>query len=255
MAQRTGAGRRAPLNRDRVLRAAVALADETGIESLSMRKLAKDLGVVPMALYKHVASKEELLDGMVDAVIGEIDPPVPGAGWKTAIRQRVLSARRVLLRHPWASRVIETRTNRTPVVLGYMDSMSGMFLAGGFSADLTHHVMHALGNRMWGFTRELFDDGQGGGDRTCRRRRRSTRWRRGTRTSSRSPWPRPAATCRRSARAATSSSSSSSRSTCSSTASNGSAIGAGRPGTTASTRPHSRPLNEGLEPYLPQLDR
>ena len=164
MAQRTGAGRRAPLNRDRVLRAAVALADETGIESLSMRKLAKDLGVVPMALYKHVASKEELLDGMVDAVIGEIDPPVPGAGWKTAIRQRVLSARRVLLRHPWASRVIETRTNRTPVVLGYMDSMSGMFLAGGFSADLTHHVMHALGNRMWGFTRELFDDGQGGGD-------------------------------------------------------------------------------------------
>ena len=162
MAQRTEAGRRAPLNRDRVLRAAVALADETGIESLSMRKLAKELGVVPMALYKHVAGKEELLDGMVDAVIGEIDPPVPGAGWKTAVRQRVLSARRVLLRHPWASRVIETRTSRTPVVLGYMDSMTGLFLAGGFSADLTHHVMHALGNRMWGFTRELFDDGQGG---------------------------------------------------------------------------------------------
>jgi AcrR family transcriptional regulator len=162
MAQRAEAGRRAPLNRDRVLRAAVAVADETGIESLSMRKLARELGVVPMALYKHVASKEELLDGMVDAVIGEIDAPVPGAGWKTAVRQRVLSARRVLLRHPWASRVIETRTNRTPVVLGYMDSMTGLFLAGGFSADLTHHVMHALGNRMWGFTRELFDDGQGG---------------------------------------------------------------------------------------------
>ena len=163
MAQRAEAGRRAPLNRERVLRAAVALADETGIESLSMRKLAKELGVVPMALYKHVASKEELLDGMVDAVIGEIDPPVPGAGWRTAVRQRVLSARQVLLRHPWASRVIETRTNRTSVVLGYMDSMTGTFLAGGFSADLTHHVMHALGNRMWGFTRELFDDGQGGG--------------------------------------------------------------------------------------------
>ena len=128
MAQRTEAGRRAPLNRDRVLRAAVALADETGIESLSMRKLAKDLGVVPMALYKHVASKEELLDGMVDAVIGEIDQPVGDTGWKTAVRRRVLSARRALLRHPWASRVIETRTNRTPVVLGYMDSMTGMFL-------------------------------------------------------------------------------------------------------------------------------
>jgi AcrR family transcriptional regulator len=163
MAQRTEAGRRAPLNRDRLLRAAVALADETGIESLSMRRLAKELGVVPMALYKHVAGKEELLDGMVDAVIGEIDPPVGDTGWKTAVRRRVLSARQALLRHPWASRVIETRTNRTLVVLGYMDSMTGMFLAGGFSADLTHHVMHALGNRMWGFTRELFDDGQGGG--------------------------------------------------------------------------------------------
>jgi AcrR family transcriptional regulator len=160
MAQHPGAARRAPLSRDRVLSAAVALADQAGIESLSMRKLAHELGVVPMALYKHVAGKEELLDGMVDVVIGEIDPPLGDTGWKTAVRQRVLSARRALLRHPWASRVIETRTSRTPAVLGYMDSMSGMFLAGGFSADLTHHVMHALGNRMWGFTRELFDDGQ-----------------------------------------------------------------------------------------------
>src|SRR5262245_61175621 len=164
MAQQTGAVRRTPLNRDRVLRAAVALADETGIGSLSMRKLGQQLGVVPMALYKHVANKEELLDGMVDVVIGEIDPPARDTDWKAAVRQRVLSARQALLRHRWASRVIETRTSRSPVVLGYMDSMTGMFLAGGFSADLTHHVMHALGNRMWGFTRELFDDGQGGGD-------------------------------------------------------------------------------------------
>jgi len=158
MTQHAGTGRRAPLSRDRVLRAAVALADETGIESLSMRKLAPELGVVPMALYKHVASKEELLDGMVDVVIGEVGPPPRDTDWKTAVRQRVLSARQALLRHPWASRVIETRTNRTPVVLAYMDSMTGMFLAGGFSPDLTHHVMHALGNRMWGFNRELFDD-------------------------------------------------------------------------------------------------
>lgn len=161
VAQHTEAGRRPPLSRDRVLRAAVALADEAGLESLSMRSLARQLGVVPMAPYKHVANKEELLDGMVDVVIGEIDPPLSDTEWKTAVRQRVLSARQVLLRHPWASRVIETRTNRTPVVLGYMDSMTGMFLAGGFSPDLTHHVMHALGNRMWGFTRELFDDAQG----------------------------------------------------------------------------------------------
>jgi AcrR family transcriptional regulator len=99
MAQQTRAVRRAPLSRDRVLRAAVAFADESGIESLSMRKLAHELGVVPMALYKHVASKEELLDGMVDVVIAEIDPPLRGTDWKTAVRQRVLSARRALLRH------------------------------------------------------------------------------------------------------------------------------------------------------------
>jgi len=160
MAKQMDAPRRVPLSRDRVLRAAVALADDAGIESLSMRKLAQELGVVPMALYKHVANKEELLDGMVDVVVDEIHPPVHGADWKSAVRQRILSARRALLRHPWASRVIESRTTPTPVVLEYMDSMIGMFRVGGFSVDLTHHVMHAMGSRMWGFTQELFDDSQ-----------------------------------------------------------------------------------------------
>lgn len=158
MTQQVEATRRVPLSRDRVLDAAVALADEVGIESLSMRRLAQELGVVPMALYKHVANKDELLDGMVDVIVREIDPPVRDAGWKCVVRLRVLSARRALLRHPWARRVLESRTNRTPAVLGYMDSFIGMFLAGGFSVDLTHHVMHALGSRMWGFTQELFDD-------------------------------------------------------------------------------------------------
>jgi AcrR family transcriptional regulator len=141
-----------------VLRAAVALADKAGIESLSMRRLAEDLGVVPMALYKHVANKEELLDGMIDVVVGEIDPPVAGAGWKSAVRQRILSARRALLRHPWASRVMESKNNPTPVVLAYMDSMIGLFRAGGFSVNLTHHVMHTIGSRVLGFTQELFND-------------------------------------------------------------------------------------------------
>ena len=127
-----------------------------------MRRLAQELGVVPMALYKHVANKEELLDGMVEAMIGEIDPPAGGADWKNTVRLRVLSARQALLRHPWARPVLESRTNKTPTVLGYMDSFAGMFLAGGFSADLTHHVMHALGSRMWGFTQELFDSPDGG---------------------------------------------------------------------------------------------
>jgi AcrR family transcriptional regulator len=158
MAQQLEAPRRVPLSRDRVLRAAVTLADTAGIESLSMRKLAQELGVVPMALYKHVANKEELLDGMVDIVVGEIDPPVHGTDWKSAVRQRILSARRALLRHPWASRVLESRTNPTPLVLGYMDSMIGMFRAGGFSIDLTHHVMHTVGSRIFGFTQELFED-------------------------------------------------------------------------------------------------
>jgi AcrR family transcriptional regulator len=156
MLEQTQSGRRAPLSRDRVLRAAVALADDAGIDSVSMRRLAQDLGVVPMALYKHVANKDELLDGMVDLIVGEIDPPAHGADWKDAIRQRILSARRSLLRHRWASQVVETRPHATPVVLDYMDSLIGMFRAGGFSVDLTHHVMHALGTRMWGFTQEVF---------------------------------------------------------------------------------------------------
>jgi AcrR family transcriptional regulator len=149
---------RAPLSRERVLRAAVALADQGGVDALSMRKLAQELGVVPMALYKHVANKDELLDGMIDVVVGEIDPPAAGTDWKTAIRRRVLSARGALLRHPWASRVIESRTTPTPTVLAYMDSMIGIFRAGGFSVDLAHHAVHAMGSRLLGFTQELFDD-------------------------------------------------------------------------------------------------
>jgi AcrR family transcriptional regulator len=158
MPEEQRAVRRAPLSRERVLRAAVAMADEAGIDAVSMRKLAEELGVVPMALYKHVAGKDQLLDGMVDLVIGEFDLPAPGPEWKSAVRQRVLAARRAVLRHPWARQAIESRTHRTPVVLGYMDAMAGAFLTGGFSADLTHHVMHALGNRIWGFSPELFDE-------------------------------------------------------------------------------------------------
>ncbi|MBQ0892330.1 TetR/AcrR family transcriptional regulator C-terminal domain-containing protein [Micromonospora sp. U56] len=161
MTEQSEAGRR-PLNTERVLRAAVALADTTGIDSLSMRRLAQELGVVPMALYKHVANKEELLDGMADVVVGEIDPPDPDVDWKSAVRQRILSARQALLRHPWASRVIESRTRPTPATLAYLDSMIGMFRAGGLSVDLTHHVMHALGSRVLGFSQELFDEGAPG---------------------------------------------------------------------------------------------
>jgi AcrR family transcriptional regulator len=160
MATRTDidAEARVPLTRERILDAAVGLADRGGVEAASMRKIAQELGVVPMALYKHVANKDELFDGMIDVVVGEIDPPTPGLGWKAAVRARILSARRVLLRHPWASRVMESRAEPTPIVIAYLDSVIGMFRAGGFSIDLTHHAMHAMGSRLMGFTQELFND-------------------------------------------------------------------------------------------------
>ncbi|RKN45012.1 TetR/AcrR family transcriptional regulator C-terminal domain-containing protein [Streptomyces hoynatensis] len=156
---------RAPLSRERVLGAAVALADEGGAEALSMRRIAQALGVVPMALYKHVAGKNALLDGMIDVLLREIDPPAPDAGWKTAVRRRVLSARRMLLRHPWAAEVIESRMKAratpTPAVMAYLDSMVGIFRAGGFPIDLVHHAMHVMGSRLLGFSQELFEDGPG----------------------------------------------------------------------------------------------
>ncbi|MFJ9044316.1 TetR/AcrR family transcriptional regulator [Streptomyces sp. NPDC102347] len=156
---------RAPLSRQRVLSAAVALADEGGADALSMRKIAQHLGVVPMALYKHVAHKDELLDGMIDAVVGEIDPLVEDADWKTTVRLRVLSARRMLLRHSWAPGVIEARMKAraapTPAVTAYLDQMIGVFRAGGFPLDLVHHAMHVMGSRLLGFSQELFDDSPG----------------------------------------------------------------------------------------------
>jgi AcrR family transcriptional regulator len=157
-----------PLSKERILRTAVDLADDGGVDAVSMRRIAQALGVVPMALYKHVRNKDELLDGMVDAIVGQIDPPAEDTDWKTTVRERILSARRVLLRHPWASRVIEERTRTrpdpTPAVMDYMESMIGIFRAGGFSIDLTHHALHAMGSRLLGFSQELFEDSAAGPD-------------------------------------------------------------------------------------------
>jgi AcrR family transcriptional regulator len=147
---------RTPLNRERVALAGVRLADESGIDAVSMRNLAQDLGVVPMALYKHVSNKDELLDEMINAILLEIEPLPADYEWKSALRHRILSARQALLRHPWAPHVIESRQSASPVVLDYMDSLVGIFIKAGFSLDLTHHAMHALGSRMWGFIQEVF---------------------------------------------------------------------------------------------------
>ena len=158
MATKADARAREALTKERVLRAAIAVADRAGVEGLSMRKVAQELDVVPMALYRHVGSKDEMLDGILELVVGEIDPPRTDTDWKTAIRERILSARRALLRHPWASQVIETRSDPGPAMLAYMDSMIGLFRAGGFSMDLTHHAMHAMGSRTFGFSQELYED-------------------------------------------------------------------------------------------------
>lgn len=150
--------RRAPLSRERVLRAAVDLADREGIDAVSMRRVGSELGVEAMSLYNHVANKEDLLDGMVDVIVGEIDPAAEGGEWKATLRNRILSARRTMLRHPWASAAITSRRQPSPVMMKYMDATGGILLRGGFSVDLMHHAFHALGSRVLGFTQELFDD-------------------------------------------------------------------------------------------------
>jgi len=141
-----------------VLDAGIALADRDGFEALSMRALASELGVVPMALYKHVADKDDLIAGMIDTLVGGYDTPPADAPWRDAVREQILSARRTLDAHPWLRPAIESRTRRTPAVLAYMNSLSGRFIEGGLSVDLTHHAMHALGHRIWGFSPEAFDE-------------------------------------------------------------------------------------------------
>ena len=150
--------RRPPLSRERILRTAVEIAGDSGLDSLSMRRLAQALGVVPMALYRHVSGKEELIDGMVDLVLDEVDAPSEGTDWKRCLRERILSARRTLLRHPWAARAIESRGVPTPALLAYLDSTIGVLRAAGFSVELIHHSMHALGSRILGFNHKLFND-------------------------------------------------------------------------------------------------
>lgn len=146
----------ARLSRPVVLAAAVRLADSEGVDAVSMRRLSTELGVVPMALYKHVADKDDLLAGMVDVVVAGYREPDPGLDWREAVRQRIMAARDALHAHPWLRSTIERASQRTPAVLAYMDSLAGEFRRGGLSYDLVHHAMHALGHRIWGFSPEAF---------------------------------------------------------------------------------------------------
>ena len=159
---------RTPLSRDRVLRAAVAIADADGIDAVTMRRIGDALGAEAMSLYYHVSNKAALLDGIVELVMTEINDVVdridlPAAEWKAAMRRRILSAREIMLRHPWAPRLFETRTTMSPEVVRYHDRLVGLMHSGGFSYDLVHHALHALGSRALGFSQELFDPSAGAG--------------------------------------------------------------------------------------------
>ena len=142
---------RTPLSRERVLRAAVDAADERGIASLSMRKLGEALGVEAMSLYNHVANRGDLLDGMIDLVFSEIGLPSGGAGWKTAMRQRAVSARQILSRHRWAIGLMESRSSPGPATLRHHDAVIGSLREAGFPVALAAHAFSVLDSYIYGF--------------------------------------------------------------------------------------------------------
>lgn len=138
------------LTRDAVLHRALERADAVGLDALSMRSLAADLGVVPMALYKHVANKDELVDGMVDLVWAEVEPPT-GAGWREAMRARAVSLREALRRHPWAVGLMESRMRPGPANLAAHNAMMGCLREAGFPFRTTVHVTSVLDAYVYGF--------------------------------------------------------------------------------------------------------
>ena len=142
---------RSRLARERVLLAAVDLADKGGVEALSMRKLGQELGVEAMSLYNHVANKDDILNGMIDLVFGEIGLPPQGANWKTAMRQRAISAREVLARHPWAIGLMESRSTPGPATLRHHDAVIGRLREAGFSIAMAAHAYSVLGSYIYGF--------------------------------------------------------------------------------------------------------
>ena len=146
-----GTKRRTPLTRERVLRAAVRLADKRGFEALSMRRLGEALGVEAMSLYKHVASKDEILDGVVDVVFGEIGLPAEGVAWRPAMRERALAARQVLLRHPWAIGLLDSRRIPGPATIRHHDAVIRSLRQGGFSIGMAAHAFSLLDSYIYGF--------------------------------------------------------------------------------------------------------
>ncbi len=144
--------RRTPLSRERVLQAALRLADEDGVDGVSMRRLGQALGVEAMSLYKHVADKEAILDGIADLVMEEVEVPDPALGWRAAIRRSAISAHEALRRHPWAGLVLESRLNPGPARLRYLDAVVGTLRGAGFDTLTVAHAFMALDSHTYGFT-------------------------------------------------------------------------------------------------------
>jgi AcrR family transcriptional regulator len=143
---------RRPLSRDRILQAALDLADESGIESLTMRKLGQALGFEAMSLYNHVANKDDVLDGILDLVLEESEMPSPAGDWDTAIRSSAISVHLALRRHPWACNLMMTPARIRPARLRYMDALLGRLREAGFSAETTYHAYHVLDAHIFGFS-------------------------------------------------------------------------------------------------------
>ena len=143
--------RRRPLSRDRVLRSAITLADEGGLESVSMRRLGQVLRVEAMSLYKHVANKDDILDGIADLVTSEFEVPSAAVDWKTAVRRSAISAHDVLLRHPWAGGLIESRRIAGPARLQYLDAVIGTLTGAGFRMPVALRAVMALDSHTYGF--------------------------------------------------------------------------------------------------------
>jgi AcrR family transcriptional regulator len=134
-----------------VLSKAVELADEHGLDSLSMRTLGRALGVEAMSLYNHVANKDDLLDGIADIVVGEIEVPSGEADWKAAMRRRAISARAMLAHHPWAGGLVESRTTPSPTRLRYPEAVVGSLREAGFSVEMAVHAFFTLDSFIYGF--------------------------------------------------------------------------------------------------------
>lgn len=160
----SGDEKRPKLTKERVIEAAIELADEIGVESLTIRKLAERLGVGAMTIYHHVPSKEEIIDGMVEFVFSQIEKPQSSQDWKTAMRRRCVSAREVLKRHPWAAPLMESRTSPGPANMSHHDAVIGSLRDGGLSIQMTAHAYAILDSFIYGFAFEEAILPSGGGE-------------------------------------------------------------------------------------------